>query len=216
MRIEGEADDLRQTVFPHGLVRQILQLVVDTWGSFKKPADAEDEPKINNRFALALQGEGRRRRAPFLVMPHVKDVEHLDPATGRGFVEIDVCIRHGYEARCYFGIEAKKLNTTSADGKRESKAGDYAGKDGMGCFVDGRYASYQCEGGMLGYVMDGDCARAKTSISEHIDKRAEALRVPVPCPLHPSQALADYPHAFETRHSLDRGEFTVYHVLLAA
>lgn len=216
MRIEGEADDLRQELFPHGLVPQILQLVVDTWGSFKKPSDAEDEPKINNRFALALQGEGRRRQAPFRVMPHVKDVEHLDPATGRGFVEIDVCILHGYEPRCYFGIEAKKLNTTSADGKRESKAGDYAGKDGMGCFVDGRYASYQREGGMLGYVMDGDCASAKKSIAGAIEKRADALRVSVPCPLAPAQALPAHPDAFETRHALDRGKFTLHHVLLAA
>jgi hypothetical protein len=216
MRIEGEAHDLYQELFPHGLVPQILRLVVDTWDSFSRPTNGEDEPKINNRFAHALQGEGRRRRAPFRVMPHVKDVEHLDSATGRGFVEIDVCIFHNYEPRCYFGIEAKKLNTTGSGEKWESNAGEYAGKDGMGCFVDGRYASYQCEGAMVGYVMDGDCARAKTSISEHIDKRAESLRVPMPCPLHPARHLPDYPHAFETRHGLNRGEFTIYHVLLAA
>jgi hypothetical protein len=69
---------------------------------------------------------------------------------------------------------------------------------------------------MLGYVMDGDCNRARTSISEAIDNRAEALRVPVPCPMHPAVHLPEYPHAFATRHRLDRGEFTIYHVLLAS
>ena len=149
-------------------------------------------------------------------MPHVKDVERLDPDTGKGFVEIDIYVPHGYDSRCYFGIEAKKLNTVNSAGKWESQAGDYAGKDGMGCFIDGRYAYYQCEGAMVGYVMDGDCTKAKASLSESIERRSEALRVTVPCPFDPAQDLAGYPHAFETRHNSARGEFTIYHILLAA
>ncbi len=140
MRVEGEADNLYQELFPHGLVPQILRLIVDTWCSFRRPKDDEDEPKITNRFVMALQAEGRRREARFRVMAHVKDLEDLDPGTGTGFVEIDICVPHGYENRCYLGIEATKLNTTSSGGKWESQAGDYAGKEGMGCFVDGRQA----------------------------------------------------------------------------
>jgi hypothetical protein len=85
----------------------------------------------------------------------------------------------------------------------------------MGCFVEGRYASFQAEGAMVGYVMDGDCANAKASIHVAIGKRAAALRASVPCFLHDCVHL-EYPHAFETRHSLDRGEFTMFHILLAA
>ena len=216
MRVEGEADNLNQELFPHGLVPQILRLIVDTWQSFRRPKADEYEPKITNRFVKALEAEGRRREARFRVMAHVKDLEDLDPGTGKGFAEIDIYVPHGYENRCYFGIEAKKLNTTSPSGKWESQTGDYAGKEGMGCFVDGRYAPYQCEGAMVGYVMDGDCTRAKECIKESIEKRAEALRVPVPCPLHPAEDLPDYPNAFETRHTLDRGGFKINHVLLAA
>ena len=216
MRVEGEADDLYLELFPHGLVPQILNLVVDTWSFFRRPVNGESEPKITNRFVLALQTEGRRRRAQFRIEPHGKDVEQLDLETGKGFVEIDILVPYGYEARCYFGIEAKKLNTTSPAGKPESKAGNYAGREGMGCFVDGRYASYQCEGAMVGYVMDGNCAKATTSIVDAIERRADALRVPVPLPVRASQHLPDYPHAFETEHQLDRGAFTIYHVLLAA
>lgn len=216
MRVEGEAEDLKQLLFPHGLVPQILGLIVDTWGSFLRPTNDEDEPKITNRFVKALQHERRRRGAPFRVAPHVLDLERLEPATGMGFGEIDIYVPDGFDERCYFGIEAKKLNTTSPSGKWESQAGDYAGSEGMGCFVDGRYASYQCEGAMVGYVMDGNCASAKTSITESIEKRADALRVGVTCSLDPAKHLPDYPHAFETRHYLDRGEFSIYHVLLAA
>ena len=216
MRVEGEADDLFQELFLHGLVPQILRLVVDTWGLFQRPTDDEDEPKITNRLVAAMELERRRRRARFRVMAHVKDLEGLQSETGRGFVEIDIYIPIGFDSRCYFGIEAKKLNTTSPGGKWESQTGDYAGKEGMGCFVDGRYAKYQWEGAMVGYVMDGKCVKAKTSIGKAIEKRAGPLRVPVPCPLHPTEHLPDHPHAFETRHQLDRGEFAIYHVLLAA
>ncbi|MCH8148694.1 MAG: hypothetical protein IH987_11980 [Planctomycetes bacterium] len=216
MIVEGEAADLSHELFPHGLVPQILQLIVDTWRSFRRPKDEEDEPKITNRFVVELQAEARWRKARFLVMAHVKDLEDLDPITGKSFVEIDICVLQGYEPRCYFGIEAKKLNTTTSGGKWESHAGKYSGNGGMGCFVDGRYAHYQCQGAMVGYVIDGDCTRAKECIKKSIEKRAKALRVPVPCPLHPAEHLPDNSDAFETLHSLDRGEFKIYHVLLAA
>jgi hypothetical protein len=216
MRVEGEPDEFSDILFPHGLIPQILRLIVDTWGLFQRPTDDEDEPKITNRFVVVLEQERRRRGGRFRVMPHVKDVENLEPETGKGFVEIDIYVPYGYDSRCYFGIEAKKLNTTSPGGKRKSQAGDYVGKEGMGCFVDGRYASYQCAGAMVGYVMDGDCAKAKRSINKSIEKKADSLRVPVPCRLHPTEYLTDHPHAFETRHDLERGEFTIFHVLLAA
>lgn len=216
MKVEGEANDLYGELFPHGLVPQILGLLVDTWETFQRPVNDENEPKITNRFVVALQREQRRRRAQFSVRPHDIDLERLNPATGKGYVEIDICIRINYEHRCYFGIEAKKLNTTGPDGKWESQAGEYAGKNGMGCFIDGRYAGYQCEGAMVGYVIDADCPKAKRHISKAIDKRADDLRVPKPCPLRSTEALSGSPDAFETRHNLNRGEFTIYHVLLAA
>lgn len=216
MKVEGEANDLYEELFPRGLVPQVLRLVVDTWHEFEKPLDDEDEPKITNRFVRALQGAGRRRQCRFRIMPHVKDLQGLDDETGKGFVEIDIYVPHGYDSRCFFGIEAKKLNTGRSKGKWQSQAGAYAGRDGMGCFVDGRYADRQVEAAMVGYVMDGNCERATLEISRAIDERADALRVSNPCSLHAAVHIPDHPHAFETRHGLDRGEFTIYHVLLAA
>src|SRR5439155_9049568 len=102
MSVEGEAEDLYQELFPHGLVPQILRLIVDTWGLFQRPIDGEDEPKITHRFVVALHQEGRRRRARFRVTPHSKDLEKLDTETGKGFVEIDICVFQNYEPRCYF------------------------------------------------------------------------------------------------------------------
>ncbi len=217
MRVEGEAPGLADLLFPNGLVPQILRLLIDTWETFDKPADDEDEPKITNRFVKALQNERRRRKLCFRVVAHSKDLEDLDEATGRGFAEIDIMVPHAYDERCYFALEAKKLNTGNKAGHRDSRAGEYVGTDGMGCFVEGRYGSHQNQGGMVGYVMDGDCDRARDSISGAMTRRADELRISTPCELTPSRHLPDRAEAFETKHNLpDRGEFVIHHVLLAA
>lgn len=170
MRVEG-SDELAALLFPEGLIPQILKLMVETWETFRKPTDAEDEPKITNRFVKSMQQRSAAEGLKFRVIAHVKELEDLDEETGKGFAEIDILVPHKYDYRCYFGIEAKKLNVTSDAGKWESQCGEYAGKDGMGCFVSGRYASYQCDGGMVGYVMDGDSAKARESIATAVSKR---------------------------------------------
>lgn len=216
MRVEGEAARLAESLFPEGLVPQILRLIVDAWAGFRRPAQDEGEPKITHRFVKAMQARKQEQGLQFRVVPHEKELAHLDEQTGQGYAEIDILVPHGYDERCYFGIEAKKLNTTTEAGKWESQAGDYVGRDGMGCFIEGRYAPHQTQGGMLGYVMDGNSQKAKTSISEAMSKRTAELRASAPVELRASRHLPNLSDAFETQHGLDRGEFLLHHILLAA
>jgi len=216
VRVEGKASELAELLFPDGLVPQILSLIMDVWKSIARPAVTEDEPKITNRFAKAMQHEKRQRGHKFTVKPHVKELENLDETTGKGFGEIDILVQHGYDERCYFGIEAKKLNSTTKTGNWDSGAGDYVGEPGMGCFIDGRYSYNQLHGGMIGYVMDGDCPGAKTAIANSMKRKANYLKMSVSCKLEPSGHFPSCPEVFETRHHLERGEFTIFHVLLAA
>jgi hypothetical protein len=216
VRVEGEASELAALLFPAGLIPQILSLIVDVWKTFTRPATTEDEPKITNRFVKEMQKEKRRRGHKFTIKSHVKELENLDEATGRGFGEIDVLVQHGYDERCYFGIEAKKLNSTTKTGNWDSGSGDYVGEPGMGCFVDGRYSYYQPHGGMIGYVMDGDCLGAKVAIAGSMQRKIDYLKMSASCKLEPSRHFPDRPDIFETRHHLERGEFKIFHVLLAA
>jgi hypothetical protein len=216
MRVEGAGDALSQLLFPEGLIPQILNLLVETWKTLTKPTEEEDEPKITNRFVKSMQQRSRAEGLKFRVMAHVKELEHLNETTGKGFAEIDILVPSGGDYRCYFAIEAKKLNTTNGANAWESQAGEYVGKDGMGCFVEGRYAPYQSQGGMVGYVMDGDCPKAKASITKAITKKAGELKAKMPDALGSSRHLPHSPHAFETMHALDRAAFTIHHLLLAA
>jgi hypothetical protein len=211
VRVEGAAD-LGELLFPHGLIPQILSLFIDVWRVLRRPDLTESEPKITNRFVKALAKEKRRRGYRFTVKPHEKELEHLDESTGRGYGEIDIVVQHGCDERCYFAFEAKKLCT----GPTEEEVGsrDYVGEPGMGCFIDGRYASYQQHAGMLGYVMDGNCSRAKSAITVSIEKKANDLRLAEPRSVEPCPDMPECSDVFETWHNLDRGKFRLIHILL--
>jgi hypothetical protein len=216
VRVEGEAAELAALLFPDGLVPAILRLAVDVWPTVKPLAATDGETKITRIFAKAMQREARQRGLQFSVRSHAEELEHLDETTGKGFGEIDIMLQHGYDDRCYFAFEAKKLNSTTRTGNWEPGTDKYVGEPGMGGFVDGTYACHQPHGGMLGYVMDGDCSGAKARIGESMEKKAAALKMSTPCELKPSRHLPEHPELFETGHHLDRGDFTVFHVLLAA
>jgi hypothetical protein len=216
VRVEGESAELALTVFPEGLIPDVLGLVLDVWKSVTDLKPTDGEIKINRRLARAMQRERRHRGLQFSVRSHGEELENLDEHTGTGFSQIDILFQHGYDDRCYFAFEAKKLNGTTKTGNPKPGAGEYVGEPGMGGFIDGTYACEQPHGGMIGYVMDGDCSEAKTRVTESIARKAGKLRMSSPCRLERSRHFPECPDVFETRHQLDRGEFVIFHVLLAA
>lgn len=216
VRVEGEAPGLKAIVFPEGLLPDVLRLVLDVWKSVTELKPTDGEIKINRRLAKAMQRERRHRGLQFSVRSHGEELEELDEQTGKGFSQIDILLQHGYDDRCYFAFEAKKLHSVTKSGEPEPGAGEYVGEPGMGGFVDGTYACEQPHGGMIGYVMDGDCIGAKSRVINSMKRKLSELRMSSPCTLNPSRHVPECPDVFETRHQLDRGEFVIYHVLLAA
>lgn len=215
MQVEGDPSRLSELLFPNGLIPQIITLIVETWPKLAKPCDDEDEPKITHRFVKLLDSESRAKRLRLRIQAHVKELEMLNEATGKGFGEIDIHIPHGYDTRCYFAIEAKKLNTLCRNGRRVSGAGAYVGEEGLICFITGKYGKYQSEAGMLGYVMDGNCTKAKERITHAIERRADDLGIPRPVCLSQSAAIPSDPAVFETQHTVARGPLKVHHILVA-
>ena len=65
-------------------------------------------------------------------------------------IDIEI-IEHRRGPRPRFRFEAKRLR--DSDSRRE-----YLGHDGLGCFLDGRYAASDPDAGMLGYVQEGKAA----------------------------------------------------------
>lgn len=216
MRIEGNAAELGDLLFPDGLIPEILKLVRDVWKSLTHLKATDGEIKITRLLARAMQWEKRKRGLRFTVRSHSEELNKLSKDTGKGFSVIDIMLRHGYDERCYFAFEAKKLHSTTKSGKWKPGSGAYVGGPGMGGFIDGTYACEQTFGGMLGYVMDSDCRRAKKRVAHSMKKKVRELRMPSVCHLEPSRHFPNFPYMFETRHHLERGEFIIFHILLAA
>jgi hypothetical protein len=65
---------------------------------------------------------------------------------GKDRFKTDIIISYATGSRPEFFFEAKRLHRTKAIASR------YSGEGGMGCFINGRYASQWNEAAMIGYV----------------------------------------------------------------
>ena len=106
-------------------------------------------------------------------------------------------------------FEAKRLN--SATGHTVS---GYLGKDGLGCFLSGKYPMTHAEAGMLGYVQSDDektwARRISTALGK--DRSEYGVEEPLFCEQPTSAGLA---HTYISNHHTIAAPHTmVHHVLL--
>jgi len=113
---------------------------------------ASEEEAITGRLTKAMQDALENLEAPLWAKnfwaveeTRVNDSER----EGKRRLRIDIeVIEHRRGPRPRFRFEAKRLR--NSDSRRE-----YLGHDGLGCFLDGRYAASDPDAGMLGYVQEG-------------------------------------------------------------
>lgn len=195
--------------FPDHLIPTILELVVRSWSQFEKPKPTDYEVPITGRFREFLRKSKDTERLPFLILTEFPEI---DSTTGREVGRIDLLFLAGLKERVYFAFECKRLRY-SRDGKIVSNAREYVGKNGMMCFVTGKYSEGLRSGGMIGYVMDGSVQKAQEDVKTMIDKKASELSLVKGTSLSPSSKLPNSPN--ETRHQLYRRKFILYHLFLA-
>ncbi len=198
--------------FPHQMIPDILELVVDCWGRFKKPGRNEYENTITRHFREELVIEKNERRLPFTIWR--ESSESADPKTGNETGRIDLRFQHGWRETVYFAFECKRLRYTYK-GKKYSNTDQYVGKEGMMCFISGKYSAEVDSGGMIGYVMDGNIQNAIQSIKNSIDKKYKELCLKKETSLERS-SLSTSNNIKETNHDLVGRTFTIHHVFLGA
>jgi hypothetical protein len=141
----------------------------------EKPGQTAHEDDISVKLYAALINGKDRSRHMFLI--RYEDVEidtDLAKETGRK----DIVFFPANDEDIYFCLEAKRLNAL-VSGVRRALADEYV-REGMQRFVDGKYARFVRHGGMLGYVLDGQIARAAKNVEENIRRRATDLRMTIP------------------------------------
>ena len=172
MNLVGTPDDWIDLI--ESLVPDIVNLVISTWEEMPVlGADAREDP-TTEEFSRCLRRNRNSSMLPFQV--HVQMVE-LAPGAGEDQGRMDIVFLPLVPREdIYFCLECKRLNVVYDEGVRPY-ASEYL-THGMLCFIQGQYAVRVRNGGMLGYVLDGNVAQAIRNVSSLIEKRHESWPAP--------------------------------------
>jgi hypothetical protein len=198
--------------FPEGFVPEILELVIASWNKLRLRRDVRLEPRITNLLNRAIEEEYTREGKAWYVHPEIKEA---DPVTGKEVSRTDIRLYHrGIPGQqLYFALEAKRLHMESGSRFRGGYS-EYAGIDGMMCFITGKYSKAAPAGGMLGYVMDNDLKRAAEGVAGAIGSHAAELKLVSESRYQLSALMPNHRWNGETRHRRTHGLFLMYHILL--
>lgn len=212
----GNAKTWKRDLFPCELIPDIIELVVNSWKTFKKPGRLDLETSISKAFTKKLQKEKNSKGdLPFKIRPELVTygTDEDEDIDGR----IDICFDWiGTPAEeIYFAFECKRLRIPyPPPSNLETNNSDYVGEQGMMSFVTGKYSGSVTSGGMIGYVMDGKTDKAIISVGSLIKKKGSALKLVKDSGLRTSSIIA-CPEVKETRHILSKKSFAIHHVFLA-
>jgi hypothetical protein len=206
MRITGISRERGWGLFPQGWTGEVLPLLIDTWDDFRLPRNVGRETRITKLFAEAIYERYEAEDRDWFVTVEHPDWDTAGKETSRTDLRFYPPGRK--RRKICFVFEAKRLNTP------KSNASEYVGADGMMCFVTGKYGAGMPCGGMLGYVLDGDVARAHNAVCRAIRGNRTRLRLAADGEFHPTAPLLGHPWHGATRHQLDDGTLTIYHLLM--
>jgi len=172
-----------------------------------------EEEDITGELVRSMQDALQRRSAPKWTRNFwaVEETRVHDPTRlGKRRVRLDIEIVKSQQGpRPRFRFEAKRLNDAAS--RRE-----YLGNDGLGCFLDGRYAKEDDVAGMLGYVQAAAISFHAEKLEEAIARKREAYSVEAGGEWKTCQLVKDL-SSFETRHRR-KGKLpviTLLHTLLS-
>lgn len=216
MSVTGATDewiDLLERTLPN-----ILRLVVEVWTGMPKPFADNKEDQITELLCRALRNNRTIRDLPFYIQ--IQMVE-LDPSPGEELGRLDIAflptgVQGAPSESIYFCLECKRLNVILNGIKRPGGA-EYV-TNGMARFVSGQYASAVRHGGMLGYVLDGNVARAITNVESNVKSQHISLCMEPPGSLEPSVVLPEVSTAKVSLHKrcAESSQFCIHHLFMDA
>lgn len=210
--MNGRASEWVIPLFPEEEIPIILRAVMRSLKILRKTTASELETSLNKRLRKSLRRDSELRDSPIEV--DGEKVLEDDDTDDEGRLDISFTFSAGRRKPWpYFAIEAKRLHVTYK-GRVYPQIQKYVtDRQGMMCFVDGRYSKGLASAAMLGYVFDSDVAKARAAISSAIHLNRSKLKTLPPHGLAPCRyAIAE---VNETRHDFDGREFTLYHILSA-
>jgi hypothetical protein len=212
MLTAGNAWQFFDDLLPDDFVPELLELVLRAWQKvevFKIP-DRQIEIRISALLKDRMVQEiDAGPDLPFLV---VSEQQVTDPVTGKQESRIDFDVHHrAYKIKGqkpYFTFEAKPLRCPDANND------EYI--DEMKRFITDEKKVAPAFCGMLGYVMDGEVAKAFHSLQKSIKKKAVDLGMLDGSCMTPCGDLPHPPHGVTDHDCAARNSNLVLHHLLLA
>jgi hypothetical protein len=204
-------------LFPEEEVPVILAAVLRSGARLRKLHGAEIENDLSDRLRDLLDRDSGLRACPvelFREVPLYERKRARQKQLGRS----DLMFLYSTEIRKpwpYFVIESKRLHVTFPSGWKSLVSDYVTGRQGMMCFIEGRYARGLESGGMLGYVFDGEVETARSSVAASIESNHGQLQCSRAPRFGPSSVLKDNSRVSESSHSRSNRAFKIYHLFLA-
>jgi len=206
MVVTGDID-LWAKNFPSEYIPAVIRLILNSWQTFKFACDLLEVP-MTRSFCAHLRSNKNHLLDFFRIDWESNEIDNRGNITGR----IDLKFSQGLDEKVYFSIECKRLRAIFPSGF-DSLASKYV-TDGMSRYFNGQYAKGLDRGGMLGYVMDGNCNEAVEDVQKAIEKRRLNLYMEEKETLKASSCIASK-QVKETLHRYGpTNRFIIYHVFL--
>ena len=161
--------------FQRSFVRHVHSILARGYSRLDARAFVQrEEEDITGEITRSMQAVVQDQGAPGWAKyywPAEETRVHEHGRLGKRRLRIDIEImRHGIETRPRFRFEAKRLHDAAS--RRE-----YLGNEGLGRFLDGRYAVDDEVAGMLGYVQDGSVDMQGQGLAALIKSRPKEYAV---------------------------------------
>lgn len=188
----------------------MLQFVVEVWDGICLPRSARLEPRITKLLSGGIIERYEREERDWFCVPEAPDWNEEGKEISRTDIRL---YPPGRKRRSVaFVMESKRLNMPASNAAAYVNAG-------MMCFIPtptapAKYAAGLPCGAMLGYVMDGNVARAHAALCKSIKVKKLALLLAPDGEYRHFPLVKSHKWHGETKHSLPDGRFTIYHVLL--
>lgn len=200
-------------VFPEEEIPHILAALLRCLKLLRKTGHQELETSLTKRLHKLLKQDQHLRDRP--VWPERETVEDEEETEEEGRLDIRFQLLDPMQKPPpYFAVEAKRLHVRFKSGRKSLVAEYVTHRQGMMCFIEGRYSNRLRSGGMLGYVFDGDIAQAAASITGHLGAHSEKLKLAPPHSLKPHSQNPPEP-VWTTIHQIGGQPFTLFHILVA-
>lgn len=208
---DGYFEFFQEELIPNG-----LRLVLDVWRRLPSAAKAGKEDEITGHLAATMKREKKARRLGFSIHFQAIPLGPNGPVAAR----IDFKFLAGFDEDAYFAFECKRLRIPRPSGL-DHNTDSYVGCEGMGRFIIGKYSPGQPHGAMIGYVIDGDIATAKSAVIALVHDRRIELKLTSGSAWETSRFLPSETDVHQTRHRRElntrgSGAFTLQHIFLSA